>query len=41
MCDKSAFRKVPDGKTAEQMYKEWWEKNHNAETESELRAKKA
>jgi hypothetical protein len=26
MCDKSAFRKVPDGKTAEQMYREWWEK---------------
>ena len=36
MCDKSAFREVPEVKTAEQLYKEWWEKNQNAKTESEL-----
>jgi hypothetical protein len=41
MCDKSAFQPVPQTvKTAEQLYKEWWEKEQHAETESELRAEK-
>jgi hypothetical protein len=43
MCGdgKEAYREVPvPVKTAEQLYKEWWEKNHNAETESEFRAEK-
>jgi hypothetical protein len=43
MCGdgKEAYREVPVQpavKTAEQLYKEWWEKKHHDKTESELRA---
>jgi hypothetical protein len=41
MCGdgKQAYREVPQTvKTAEQLYKEWWEKKHHDKTESELRA---
>ena len=41
MCDKSAFREasVPMVKTAEQLYKEWWQKQQEKhdKTESEFR----
>jgi len=40
MCDRISFQPVPEAvKTAEQLYKEWREKNQHDQTESELHPK--
>ena len=37
MCDRISFQPVPEAvKTAEQLYKEWWEKNQEEKNEEKI-----